>query len=398
MKRFVLLGLVALCGCNAQFTPETLINSLRIMAVNAEPPEVDPGQESMLTVLWGDPTRTPSDVSFIWVGCEPDPQDLGRSACNDASILINPTLITDYPPGLKLLGWANPTARYSSAGTVFEAAMSSEAIRQNGTVGQVLAIVVAEKISVTATGEELEGIFSRIQNKETPTAIAITRVVVSEKTQKNQNPVIEALTFDGRELEPNARLPVKPGQQVALGVSVPDSSRETYTELQPDGPVQKQESVIGAWYSSAGRFSQERFDVSQHTTTTFTAPGSSQFPEDPVPERRQQQLWLVVRDNRGAQTFRQFRYYVCDESLPTPKVTSVTAPASATDPVVVKGENMDRALDVIIGGQALLNGTWSGAQQAFTGTLPALPSGTYPVQLHAQNCQTTDTGLTYTVP
>ena len=30
------------------------------------------------------------------------------------------------------------------------------------------------------------------------------------------------------------------------------------------------------------------------------------------------QLWLVVRDNRGAHAFQQFRFFVCDDALPTP--------------------------------------------------------------------------------
>lgn len=393
MKRALLM---VLCGCGVQFTPETVVNSLRVMAVTAEPPEVAPGQQTALSILWGDPQRSASDVSFIWVGCEPDPLDLGRSACNDASILIKPSLITNYPPGLKLLGFSN-VASYASAPDVFSVLPPEDVIRKNGSVGQVLAIVVAEKISVTATGPELEAIFKRIETKETPTAIAITRIVVSEKEQKNHNPVIEGLTFDGAPLAQNSRLQVRAGQQVALGVSVSADSRESYVEYQPSGEVTKTETVVGAWYSSAGRFSQERFDVTSTVGTTFTAPGSAEFPEDPVPERRAQQLWLVVRDNRGAQAFQQFRFYVCDESLPSPTVASLSVPASATDPVIVKGANMDRALDVIIGGKALINGTYSSVQQGFTGFLPDLAPGTYPVEVHGQNCSSADTGLTYTV-
>lgn len=397
MRAHLLLALMFASSCGAAFTPETLVDSLRILAISSDPPEVAPGAPSNVSVLSADPTRVGKTDTIIWVGCEPDPQDLNRSACNDASILVKPSLITSYPAGLKLLGFG-PKATYASTPQVFDTLEPENPIRQNGSVGQVIVIVVAEEVQVTAMGEELNAVFRRIENKETPTAIGLTRIVVSEKAEKNQNPTITTLTFDGAPLPIGARLQVKPGQEVALGVEVPESSREHYTEQQPSGPMKKQEVVVGAWYSSNGRFSRERFDVTSTDSTTFYAPGSSKFPEDPVPEKRTGQLWLVVRDNRGAQAFEQFRFFVCDESLPTPKVTSITPPASATDQVVVSGENMNRVLDIVIGGKALETSTYSASRGAFVGFEPQLPPGTYPVTMRGQNCSTVDTGLTYTVP
>ena len=302
MRAHLLLALMFASSCGAAFTPETLVDSLRILAISSDPPEVAPGAPSNVSVLSADPTRVGQVDTIIWVGCEPDPQDLNRSACNDASILVKPSLITSYPAGLKLLGFG-PKATYASTPGVFDTLEPENPIRQNGSVGQVIVIVVAEEVQVTAMGEELNAVFRRIENKETPTAIGLTRIVVSEKAEKNSNPTITTLTFDGAPLPIGARLQVKPGQEVALGVEVPESSREHYTERQPSGPVEKQEVVVGAWYSSNGRFSRERFDVTSTEATTFYAPGSAKFPEDPVPEKRTGQLWLVVRDNRGAQAF-----------------------------------------------------------------------------------------------
>lgn len=397
MRSFVLSSLLLFTGCGVQFTPETLINSLRVMAVHAEPPEVAPTETTRLEVLYSDPSRIGLPNTIIWVGCEPDPLDMNRSACNDASILIKPSLITEYPPGLTLLGFG-PRAMYATKPNPFGMLAPEDPIRKNGSVAVVMSIVVGENVDVSAMGDELNAVFRRIENKETPAAIALTRVLVSEKTEgRNQNPTISNLTFDGENLPIGARLQVNAGQKVTLGVAVPESAREVYFEQQPSGPVEKREVVVGAWYSIGGRFSQERFDVSASDTTIFTAPGSPEFPEDPVPERRSGQLWLVVRDNRGAQAWEQFRYWVCDESLPSATVTGIQAPSSADDPIVVTGTNMNRALDVVIGGRALTNGTYSGARDAFVGYLSGLPPGTYPVQLRGQNCVNADTGLTYTV-
>lgn len=393
----LLLFVSLLSGCGVQFLPETLVSSLRILSLTSEPPEVAPGQTSTVSVLYGDPTRIGLPTTIIWVGCEPDPLDLGRSPCNDASYLVDPTLITNYPPGLKLLGFSK-TANYASSPDLFSVLAPDDPIRLNGSIGPVIAIVIADEVSVTATGDELKAVFQRIKDKELPTQIALTRVVVSEKQQKNQNPTISSLTFDGAPLPEGAKLAVHAGQQVKLGVTVPDSAREAYVEYQPSGPVNKVETVVGAWYSSAGRFDTERFDVTDPTPTTFTAPGSSQFPEDPVPEKRSGQLWVVVRDNRSAQSYQQFRFFVCDESLMTPVVRSITPPATPTDTVVVDGDDMPDVLDVLIGDKALTTGTYV-AGRGFSGFLPTdLPSGTYPVTMKGKNCSSVDTGLTYTVP
>lgn len=398
MRSLLVVLAVLGSGCGVQFTPETLVDSLRILAITSDPPEVAPGETSQVSVLFGDPTRVGQVSTIIWVGCEPDPLDRNRSACNDASILIKPSLITDYPPGLKLLGFSQK-ANYASTPTVFDVLPPDDLIRQNGSVGQVISIVIAEDVKVSAMQEELTAVFKRIENKETPTAIALTRILVSEKSGgRNHNPEITNLTFDGVPLPQGARLQVRPGQEVALGVEVPESSREHYTELQPSGPVEKQEVVVGAWYSSGGRFSRERFDVTDAAPTTYVAPGSTKFPEDKVPEKRSGQLWLVVRDNRGAQAYQQFRTFVCDESLPTPVVKSVMPPANAIDPVVVLGDDMSRVLDIVIGDVALTNGTFSAARGGYVGFLPTLPPGTYPVRMRGQNCSSVETGLSYTVP
>ena len=397
MRAHFTLVLLLASSCGVQFSPETLVDSLRILAISSDPPEVSPGQDSEVKVLFGDPTRVGQVSTVIWVGCEPDPQDLNRSACNDASILIKPTLITEYPPGLKLLGFG-PTAHYASTPGVFDVLAPDDVVRHNGSIGQVIAVVIAEDVKVSAMGDEVKAVFQRIQDHQTPAAIGLTRVVVSEKPDKNENPTITTLTFDGAPLPVGARLQVHAGQEVALGVEVPESSREHYSELQPAGPVEKQEIVVGAWYSSNGRFSRERFDVTSTDATTFFAPGSTKFPDDPVPEKRTGQLWLVVRDNRGAQAFQQFRFFVCDDALPTPKVTGITAPTMIGDTVQVTGDDMPKVLDILIGGVALESSTYSAVRNAFVGFPPDLPPGTYPVTMRGQNCSSVDTGLTYTVP
>jgi hypothetical protein len=184
---------------------------------------------------------------------------------------------------------------------------------------------------------------------------------------------------------------------VALRVSVPESARETYTLKQPAGLVEETEAIVGAWYSSSGRFSQARFDVFDSPETDFVAPGSAEAPDDPVPERRTGTVYLVVRDSRGGQAFTSYPFYVCDDST-APRVTAIAPPTSSEDRVVVTGENLANALDVVVGDVALAQGSYSPGRQSFLGAPPALPPGTYPVRVRGKDCSDADTGLTYTVP
>lgn len=391
----LLLALLAGSCTNASFAPETLVRDLRVLSISAEPPEVGPGETTRLSILKTD-SAPGAATTVLWVGCEPDPQDLGRSPCNDASILLRPTQITEYPPGLNLLGFGL-TATYRSPAQVFDVLPRESLIRRTGSVGQVLGLVVGEEVDPTATDEKLRQYFERIENKETPVVVALMRVLVSEKpmAERNRNPGIVDLFVEGKRHPKNARLAVLPGGRLALTVQVPDDVRQTYVEPLPSGDVARTETVVGAWYSTAGRFSRERFDVTATDATTFIGPGSAEFPEDPVPDRRQGTVWLVVRDNRGGQSFDRYPFFVCDPTLPTPTIRAITPPATPDGPVVVSGENLSGVLDVIVGDAALGRGSFNQAMGTFVGDAPSLAAGRYPVRVRARNCAELDTGLQY---
>ncbi|MCU0698615.1 MAG: IPT/TIG domain-containing protein [Myxococcaceae bacterium] len=399
MRRLSLMGVLVLGACtDAKFAPETLVKDLRVLSIQAEPPEVGPGEVSRLSVLKSD-AAPGVPTSVIWVGCEPDPQDLGQSACNDAEILLRPTQITDYPPGLQLLGFGL-SAGYRSTTGVFDVLPSADPVRQAGSVGQVLSLVIGEDVDPLATGDKLRGYFERIEQKVTPVVVALTRVLVSEKppAERNRNPGIVSLAIEGARHPVNGRVGVLPGQRVSLAVTVPDDVRQTYTVKLSTGDVTRTEKVVGAWYSSHGRFSAERFDTETGETVSFIAPGSTELPEDPVPERRQGTLWLVVRDDRGGQSFERYPFFVCDPSLPNPVVQSITPPASADGQVVVTGENLSAVLDVVVGDAALGRGSFNQTSQTYVGDVPSLPSGSYPVTVRGRNCGVQTTTLRYVAP
>lgn len=396
MKRTGFLLLASLAGCNAQFKPETLVDALRVLAITAEPPEVGPGESAQLEILQMDPSRPTGKTTVVWVGCEPDPIDFNRSACNDTSALLQPTAFATFPPGVRVLGFGT-RAGYASASTLFDGLSPGDPVRANGTSGPVLGVVIGEEVKPTSSDAELRVLFGRIERQEVQTVMALTRVTVTERLQRNHNPRLAALELDGVAVPKNAKLQLRAGAKVTLVPRATDDSRETYSLVLPEGPTEKSETLVVSWYSTAGRFDQARVDVTGGAPTTFTAPGARDIADDPVPEKRTGTVWLVMRDGRGGQAFESFPFYVCDDS-PTPRVQKLEAPTTPGDPLVATGVDLAGTLDLVIGGVALTHATWSPAVNAFFADVPTLPSGTWPVQLRAKNCEVVETGLTWTVP
>jgi len=393
--RFVvpLLALAA-AGCDAQFKPETLVDGLRVLSVTCDPPEMAPGDTSELEIVQTDPSRPGGVTSVFWIGCNPDPIDFNRSPCNDLSILLQPTKLQGFPEGVRLLGFGNHTA-YNVASNLFDGVAADDPVRFNGTSGPVLAIAVAEEVNLATSLDALHDLFARMERQEVASALALVRVTVSDKTPRNANPPIEQLLIDGQAWPPGARLQLHAAQTVSMNASSPASARETYTLRLPDGDVQRTETLVGSWYSTAGRFSLPRVNLDSGDVTRFTAPGS--LADDPVPDRRTGSVYFVLRDDRGGQSNVIVPFYVCD-TTPDPNVTSVDLPATATDPVVVRGDNMTSVLDILIGGKPLVGSAYSTVRKTFEGQLPPLDPGTYHVEVHAKNCTNADTGLTVTIP
>ena len=397
-RKFELWVLAALAvlgsACGENIKPETLVEKMRVLSIVAEPPEVNPGESSELVELVLNPG---GKTTVVWIGCQPDPFNLGRGACNDVTSALRPTSFADFPPGTSLLGFG-PKAGYTVRGDLFDVLAPDDPTRQNGTVGQILAVTLGDEIKATVTPEEFRALFARIEAREIQTLLSVTRVLTTDRVVKNTNPKLEAVLVDGERLPTNGTLLVQPGQKVELDPRVPDAAQEQYTLITPDGPSDRTEKIIGAWYSTAGRFTEPRVDLFGDVRAVYTAPGSAEVPDDPVPERRTGKVWMVVRDGRGGQSWVEMPLFVCDSSFPTPSVTGIAAPASAGEPVSATGSNLSSAVDLVVGPIALTNASFSSTRNAFLGDAPPLPPGTYPVSVRGKDCSVTDTGLTYTVP
>lgn len=381
------LGL-ALSACDYGFWPETLVREMRVLGVRAQPSDLAPGETAQLEALVLDPSRPGKQTTVLWLGCEPDPFNLNRSACSDFGLLQNAGSAfapsadggTSLPPGVSVIGFGAQAA-YRVPANVFAALPAGDERRVSGTVGQVLAFAIADEVSPTATPEELEALFARVQAGTVRSLVVLYRVRISESPERNRNPVLGTLTVAGETWPTGAHVTVLPGEPVELDADAPDDTFERFTNVTPSGVEEKTERVLVAWYSTAGRFSEERTAMREAVKTVFTAPGGSDA-KDPVPERREGSLYVVLRDTRGGQAWATVPFYVCDAARPAPRITRVGWPATAADPVVLEGSDLEQVLDVVVDGAALEDGVYSPTSGTWRGFLRAgaevgAPRGTY---------------------
>jgi hypothetical protein len=378
-----------------------------VLAVVADQPELHPGDTTNLHALVTDPTRPGKNNTLIWIGCDPDPLDLGRSACADfgnlqngaalASVIDGGTIV--LPEGMHEIGY-DDSAAYQAPADTFAQIPVGDPRRLRGSVADLIIVALGGDLPLTATDAERQAFFTAAENNQIGTRLVIDRLVISEENPLNQNPVLGALTVDGTALPDGGTFRVSPGETVQVVIQAPDSSFESYTEIQPDGTTtQNTEVLTAAFFATTGNFSNDRVGLRDPSPLSFTAPAGTA--DDPLPDKGTGTLWVVVRDERAGETWNTYPLFVCDPTLPPPRVDSlnpVSGPANGSTSLALLGENLASILDVVVGGTALQFGAFSPVQQNFNGLVTTLPSGDYPVTLRGRDCRDYSTGLSYHVP
>ena len=166
---------------------------------------------------------------MVWVGCEPDPIDFNRSACNDTTALLQPTAFATFPPGVRMLGFGT-RAGYASAPTLFDGLSPEDPVRANGTSGPVLGVVIGEEVKPTSSDAELRELFGRIERQEIQTVMSLTRVTVTERAGRGTTTRSWPRSrVDGVAVPKGAKLQLHPGAKVSLVPRATEDSRETYS-------------------------------------------------------------------------------------------------------------------------------------------------------------------------
>ncbi|HEV8322049.1 MAG TPA: hypothetical protein VG389_10575 [Myxococcota bacterium] len=299
-------------GCGfPQFDPPSLVDSVRILAIKAEPPEVAPGESSVVTASIFDPAGAPL---MIWSVCTPDPV-AGASACAE-SLSGSGGTVADPQFG--------PTA---TVDVPIDALQGADAGEQ---VLAVASLIVCSGGDPTMGGDPTRcfpadagtgggdaGTATSFDEIPDTVEIGIKRITVSDSVVPNQNPVITEvnLSFDGGATTTpfpdtlvdcgavTANACIGAGQTATFTVVAASGSVEGYTELVNGVEEPRTETLITSFFGTTGRFGNIRAvgdgpdatgmsDVWQSAPAT-EADGPSAQPGDTV------RFWFVLRDGRG---------------------------------------------------------------------------------------------------
>ena len=279
MRRLVLLALVALGGgCNNSFDPASFVDKLRLLGVEAEPPDLSPGQMTTLTATWANPGGAAPTIT--WDACLlPPPPGTGHALNQDCLGLDGGAALVPFGTGETV--------------TATMPAVTPEMLglpdASNGWYLQVL-------LRLDADGRSQLGVYG-------------LRLYLGALTPNapNQNPVLtgiyhvpsaDAGAEDQTALDDAAPLEVHAGDEVALRALVTPESQETYVVYDGDPrttpPRTVTETVRISWFTTAGEFSEDVTGVPKPDTTLKL---EKHLPPSGTPI----DLWVVARDERGGE-------------------------------------------------------------------------------------------------
>ncbi|MGI5865332.1 MAG: hypothetical protein ACOX6T_25205, partial [Myxococcales bacterium] len=206
-----LFGLLAACG--ETWRPVTYVEGMRVLGVQAERPDLNPGASTRLSALIYDPTAPTRENLMLWVACDPDPLKLDQPLCAKYESLTNPAGLIgeggELPEGVHFIGLGEQ-ATYSAPQDLFAPLPADSVHRKRGLVAIVILMAIAAEPPAVfpPPEEEMLDLMIKVKLRQIPSVLAIKRIRISEESALNSNPAIEGARFDGELWGPGLR-PVK---------------------------------------------------------------------------------------------------------------------------------------------------------------------------------------------
>jgi len=267
MRRLLLtcLSFCFLAGCDSPFPPSTLVERLRVLALRAEPPEVEITGATELTALVADPQGNGRELSAAFAVCL---VEIGTGAA-------------DIPcPG---------PGSYAIPGQGLQASLSLPALaawlQENGFPIDPGGGQLPESVPLVVGFEVRAG-------EESVRTVKRLTVRLAATAAPNLNPGLVGLESDGLELPGGTPLEVKTAAELPLHPLPAEDSRQTYRRQGED--TDRVEDLLFSWFSTAGEFSDDRTVYGLDSQGAALQDNNWTAPEEPGPAT----LWLVVRDGR----------------------------------------------------------------------------------------------------
>jgi len=326
-----ILTLLAACGGN--LPPQSFIEKLRVLAVQADPPEVAPDEETRLTVLAASPTVVqlddgvvPSPVSTLWLACTVPPGAASTIPCGvnperglGAGGAIPPSC--DEAPGsdLCVIG-VGPTGRFRPAASLLGG-------------GAATTLLITAVVADTEGGAIgcLQDAFANNGAPTTPDhcVLSLKRLTLSDPARRtaeaNRNPRLADFLLD------EYGVPVSLADGQALFGAAPESNPREYRLVarRADDAAQQYrklddkgqpgdllyEALTISYYTTSGKLAGLRgaFDPEgcltaadcptkvpgMESTVGWTPPAPSALAKTTTPADPAVRIYAVLRDDRG---------------------------------------------------------------------------------------------------
>lgn len=260
-----------------------LVDRSRLLAVAAEPPEIRPGETARFSALFPQPDQD-EPWARIWLACPVEDGGAGFGCELDLGGTGTGLTGGSIPEGF--IGFEPGLPPEYTAPTDLLDGIVDERERTEGV--QILAQVsalpteVLDDPSADIDFNEIEAGFKRL--------------VVSEASTPNNNPLIDAFVVDRLAIPVDAVVHVTGGQRYELGVILEEALVEEYEYLTRDGVVElREEEPWAAWYTTGG-------DMLEPVTLYPYNEATWEAPKNPGEDGT---WYVVVRDRRGGMTWHE---------------------------------------------------------------------------------------------
>ncbi|MCB9678901.1 MAG: hypothetical protein H6737_27615 [Alphaproteobacteria bacterium] len=249
----------------------------RLLAVRAEPAEPRPGDTVVFEALLVDPNDEID--STLWIACPTDDNlDIAFGCIADSEQIIG---IEPFQAPV-----------YTTPTDILDGLEGQDRLEGRYVLVQVTGLPPIDPNDPDIDFEDID--FNQVE-------AGYKRIVVSEATTPNQNPVLTGVLADGNAVLPGQVIEVDAGQRYDIGVTIDDRSIERYEFLNGDGQIENRiEEPYVTWYTTSGVM-VEPATLYPFLEATWEAPDES---------GTEGTIWAVCRDRRGGQDWLEIPFRV----------------------------------------------------------------------------------------
>ncbi len=192
-SRAILAASLLLFGCGEDFDPGSRVTDFRVLALQSDPAYVSPGERAQLRVLSHQPSGTP--VNYAWAVC-PSPREVTTEGCLEQLAELERT-----SGEIPLLGMGEELTEVEFDVPANALELIPESARATAAVG-VLNVACPASLELSGSSQGLPfRCFDPSDGRELELdeqVVGMKRLFVRAQ-DRNENPVIERVTFEGRD-------------------------------------------------------------------------------------------------------------------------------------------------------------------------------------------------------